>query len=57
MYFAYFHPAVNMMKKAVMEFCGISPVAVSSFGSLKNSSDKKREDLLYQIYRVGLDDN
>ena len=57
MYLNYFHPAVNMMKKAVLEFCGVSPVTVTSFGSVKNASDKKREDMLYSIYRVGLDDN
>ncbi len=57
LYFLYFHPALNMMKKALLEFCGISPVAVTSFGSMKNTSEKKREGLLYQAYRIGLDDN
>jgi NAD(P)H dehydrogenase (quinone) len=57
MYLNYFHPAVNMMKKTVLEFCGVSPVTVTSFGSVKNASNKKREDMLYSIYRVGLDDN
>ena len=57
LYLSYFHPAVNMMKKAVLEFCGVSPVSVTSFGALKNASDKKKENLLYTVYRIGLDDN
>jgi NAD(P)H dehydrogenase (quinone) len=57
MYLAYFHPAVNMMKKTVLEFCGVTPVSVTSYGSIKDTSDKKRENILYNVYRIGLDDN
>lgn len=57
LYLMYFHPALNMMKKATLEFCGISPVNVSSFGSIKNTNEKKREGILYKTYRAGLDDN
>lgn len=57
LYLMYFHPALHMMKKATLEFCGISPVSVSSFGSIKNADEKKRENILYKIYRAGLDDN
>ncbi len=57
LYFAYFHPALNMMKKATLEFCGIVPVSVTSFGAIKNTSDKKREILLNNAYREGLQDN
>jgi NAD(P)H dehydrogenase (quinone) len=57
LYLQYFHPAVNMMKKAVLEFCGISPVTVSSFGSIKNASSKRIEGILYESYRMGLNDN
>ncbi len=57
LYVMYFHPALNMMKKAVLEFCGVSPVSVTSFGSVKNSSDKKLEGMLYKVYRDGLNDN
>ncbi len=56
LYFMYFHPALNMMKKAVLEFCGVSPVSVTSFGSLKDVSEKKKEKLIYKAYRLGLDD-
>jgi NAD(P)H dehydrogenase (quinone) len=57
LYLAYFHPAINMMKKATLEFCGISPVSVTSFGSIKNSSAKKKEIFLDKTYRDGLQDN
>lgn len=57
LYLAYFHPAVNMMKKAVLEFCGVSPVTVSSFGNIRNASAKKIEKIIYDVYRLGLNDN
>lgn len=57
LYFAYFHPALNLMKKAVLEFCGISPVRVSSFGSIKNKTSIDREKILEKCYREGLQDN
>jgi putative NADPH-quinone reductase len=57
LYFAYFHPAINMMKKATLEFCGISPVAITSFGSIKNTNELKRKILLDRAYREGLQDN
>ncbi len=57
LYLTYFHPAVNMMKKAVLEFCGVSPVEVMSFGSIKDASDKRIEGILYKAFRAGLDDN
>ncbi|AUN97083.1 flavodoxin family protein [Bacteriovorax stolpii] len=57
LYLTYFHPAVNMMKKAVLEFCGVSPVEVMSFGSIKDASEKRIEGIIYKAFRAGLDDN
>ncbi len=57
LYAMYFHPALNMMKKAVLEFCGVTPVSVTSFGSIKNANEKKLEGMLYKTYRDGLNDN
>lgn len=53
----YMHPAVNMMKKSVLEFCGVTPVDVMSFSSIKNASEKKIENMLYDAYRTGLNDH
>ncbi len=57
LYLNYFHPAVNMMKKAILEFCGVSPVEVTSFGSVRDSSPERINGLLYKAFRAGLDDN
>ena len=57
LYLTYFHPAVNMMKKSVLEFCGISPINVMSFDSIKNASEKRIDGMLYKAFRAGLDDN
>lgn len=57
LYLTYFHPSVNMMKKAVLEFCGVTPVTVMSFDSVKSASDKRIEGMLYKAFRAGLDDN
>lgn len=53
----YLHPAVNMMKKSVLEFCGVESVSVSSFGGIREASEKKVQGILYDAYRIGLDDN
>ena len=57
LHLAYFHPAINMMKKATLEYCGMSPVSVTHFGSMKNADDKKRSHLLDKVFREGLQDN
>ena len=57
LHLVYFHPAVNMMKKATLEHCGVSPVSVTNFGSMKTADDKKRLILLDKAFREGLQDN
>jgi NAD(P)H dehydrogenase (quinone) len=57
LYLNYLNPGVHMMKKAVLEYCGISPVSVMSFGSIREASEKRIEGLLYKAFRAGLDDN
>lgn len=46
-------PGHNQMKRTILEFCGIKPVTISSFGSIKNSSQKKREKWLGQVSAYG----
>jgi hypothetical protein len=46
-----------MMKKAVLDFCGVSPVEVMSFGSIKDASEKRIEGIIYKAFRAGLDEN
>lgn len=57
LYFNFLHPAINMMKRSVLDFCGVAPVEVTSFGSLNQKNQKAKETLLYKTYRLGLDEN
>ncbi len=46
-------PGHNLMKRAILGFCGIKPVAVSSFGPVKDSSPEKRQKWLEQVNKFG----
>ena len=48
-------PGHNQMKRTILEFSGIKPVAVSSFGPIKASSQQKREKWLAQANAYGHD--
>lgn len=50
---AYGRPGHNAMKKAILEFCGIKPVKITSIGSVKQSSDKQRAGWLDDVKRLG----
>ena len=47
------NPGVNSMKRAILEFCGIRPVKVSSFATLKDSSDAERKSWLAEVEELG----
>ena len=46
-------PAIRMMKTGTMEFCGIKPVAVTQFDSLKNRQPKQIEKFLKKVQELG----
>lgn len=46
-------PGHNQMKRTILEFTGIKPVAVSSFGPIKDSNQQKREKWLAQANAYG----
>lgn len=46
-------PGHNQMKRTILEFSGIKPVTVSSFGPIKDSSQKKRAKWLAQANAYG----
>ena len=46
-------PAHRAMKKATLEFCGIKPVKITSFGSVRFADDAKRSRWLKQIESLG----
>ncbi len=46
-------PGHNQMNRTILEFNGIKPVSVSSFGPIKYSGPQKREKWLAQAYAYG----
>jgi NAD(P)H dehydrogenase (quinone) len=46
-------PGHNSMKKAILEFCGISPVKIKSFGPLRSSSENKRKQWVKEVEELG----
>jgi len=46
-------PGHNSMKKAILEFCGISPVKITSFAILRKSNDAKRKQWLDEVEELG----
>lgn len=46
-------PGHHQMKRTILEFSGIKPVAVSSFGSIKGSTEQKRTGWLARAYAYG----
>jgi len=49
----YRSPGHNSMKKGVLEFCGIKPVKITTFGPIKTSDDKKRNNWLVLSEKLG----
>jgi len=49
----YKNPGHNSMKKGILEFCGIKPVRITSFGPIKSSNDTKRHQWINKVYKLG----
>lgn len=46
-------PAHKAMKKATLEFCGIKPVKITSFGSVRFADKTKRKNWLEKVKKLG----
>ena len=46
-------PGHNSMKKAILEFSGIEPVKITSFGPIKSSTLEKRKQWIQEVERLG----
>lgn len=46
-------PAIRMMKTTVMEFCGIKPVGVTQFDSVKNRKPEEIKKFLQKVQDLG----
>jgi putative NADPH-quinone reductase len=49
----YRSPGHNSIKRAILEFCGIKPVKITTFGIMKSSDDKKRKKWLDEVEILG----
>ncbi|ASB50048.1 NAD(P)H-dependent oxidoreductase [Alkalitalea saponilacus] len=49
----YKNPGHNSMKKGILEFCGVKPVKISALGPIKTSNEKKRQDWLNKVEKLG----
>jgi NAD(P)H dehydrogenase (quinone) len=52
-YFIYGRPSTNAIKKLTLEFCGISPVKVTTIGPLRLSKDSFRKKYLQKVEALG----
>lgn len=50
-------PGHNSMKKAILEFCGIKPVKITSFSPVKSSNEKQRKVWIEKVIKLGGDLN
>ncbi len=49
----YGKPGHNSMKKSILGFCGVKPVKISTFGSVKNSTNDQRNKWLEKAEKLG----
>lgn len=49
----YGNPQIRMMKKTVMEFCGIAPVKVTQFDSIRSRKPEDIKKYLQKVYELG----
>lgn len=49
----YSRPSINQLKKSTLEFCGIAPVKVNTFGPVRNSTDEFRKQCLLKAEKLG----
>lgn len=49
--FVYAMPGHHQMKKTILEFCGIKPVRITSFGPVRHASEAQRSKWLRQVAR------
>lgn len=49
----YGRPSVNQLKRATLQFCGITPVKVTYLGIIKNSKEKEQRKWLEAVRQLG----
>jgi putative NADPH-quinone reductase len=46
-------PGTYTLKKAILEFCGIQPVRLTTLGPIRSTSDIQRKKWLEEVKRKG----
>lgn len=46
-------PSVNQLRKAILQFCGVTPVKVTYIEFIRKSNEQKRRKLLCKIEKLG----
>lgn len=46
-------PGHNSMKRAILEFSGIKPVCITTFGPMKSSNEKQRKQWIKEVEKLG----
>jgi len=49
----YKSPGHNSFKKGILEYCGVKPVKITSFGSIKSSDEMMRKKMIKKIEILG----
>ncbi|MCU0430671.1 MAG: NAD(P)H-dependent oxidoreductase [Cytophagaceae bacterium] len=50
-------PAINQLKKMVLEFCGVSPVKITYLSPVRNSTEVQRKKYLESATKAGYEDS
>jgi len=53
--FMYLSAGHRAMKTAALEFCGITPVRISQFGSVRSSTPTQRSKFLDKVGKLGVE--
>lgn len=49
----YGQPSINQLKRSTLEFCGVKPVKVTSFGPIRHSKPEQRTKWIAQVEKLG----
>jgi len=55
-YYSLFYgkPSINQLKKSTLQFCGVSPVKVTTIGPIRNTDAARRNNFLKRINALGV---
>ena len=48
------NPGINQLKRSILQFCGVTPVKVTTIGIVKTASDKQRKKWIQMVEKMGM---